>query len=389
MTVTEVREEIVTDPTELGIVPERLDALLTRIRREIDAGALPSCQLAVAKDGRLVAFTTLGDATNDTRYVIYSATKPIISMAALLLVQDGSLDLNTKVADLIPEFSTNGKDVVTVEQVMLHLGGFPTAPMGPPVWFERELRLKKFESWRLNFEPGTRYVYHSTSAHWVLAELIERLSGLDHRRFVAERVAAPLGLEGLKVGLDPEEQQTSAEQILCGEEATEDELEAAIGIRRMPRTEVTDDALMNFNDTRSRALGVPGGGGVMTAATLALFYQHLLHDPNRVWDPEVLDDAKTNVRNRVPDFMGNPATRTLVFITAGDDGRSHARGMGRTVSPGTFGHNGAAGQLAWADPETGISLAYLTNGIERHYLKLHRRGTAISSLAGDLLRQMP
>src|SRR6476646_8183772 len=111
---------------------------------------------------------------------------------------------------------------------------------------------------------------------------------------------------------------------------------------------------MSFNQPEVRAVGVPGGGGVTTAADLALFYQALLDDPVGIWKPEVLRDVTTNVRNRLPDFRGTPANRSLGLILAGDDGKSAARGMGHTVSGGAFGHNGAGGQIAWADPATGI-----------------------------------
>jgi CubicO group peptidase (beta-lactamase class C family) len=70
------------------------------------------------------------------------------------------------------------------------------------------------------------------------------------------------------------------------------------------------------------------------------------------------------------------------LILAGDDGKSNLRGLGRTVSAGAFGHNGAGGQLAWADPATGLSLGYTTNGYDRHQLREPRRGTSISSIAG-------
>src|SRR5687767_8802741 len=182
-TVDKVSYEVVTDPRDVGVVPERLEALLTRIHREIDSGFLPSCQLALAKDGKLVAFTTLGDATNDTRYVIYSSTKPWVSMALLLLVQEGKVDVSAPVIEYVPEFGTNEKDGITVEQVMLHLGGFPAAPMGPSSWKTHESRLERLAQWRLNYEPGTRYIYHPTSAHWVQAAIIEAVSGEPYRTF--------------------------------------------------------------------------------------------------------------------------------------------------------------------------------------------------------------
>ena len=159
MTITAV-----VDPESLGIDAGRLDELRTRVRREIDGGLLPSCQFALARDGRLAAFETVGGADPDTRYVIFSATKAFVASAAWLLIGEGSLDIDRRVADYIPEFATNDKDVVTVEQVMLHTSGFPRAPLGAPAWADRDRRLEAFARWRLNWEPGTAHEYHPTSA---------------------------------------------------------------------------------------------------------------------------------------------------------------------------------------------------------------------------------
>ncbi|MGH2759050.1 MAG: serine hydrolase, partial [Actinomycetota bacterium] len=74
---------------DVGVSSERLDDLLTRAQREIDEGLLPSCQIALAKDGQLVAFETYGDATNDTRYVIFSATKPFVASTVWHLLAEG------------------------------------------------------------------------------------------------------------------------------------------------------------------------------------------------------------------------------------------------------------------------------------------------------------
>jgi CubicO group peptidase (beta-lactamase class C family) len=151
----------------------------------------------------------------------------------------------------------------------------------------------------------------------------------------------------------------------------------------MPVTEVTDAALISFNDPATRAVGVPGGGGITTASDLALYYQGLLHNTRDVWKPDVLADATSHVRNNLVDaLLGVAANRSLGLVLAGDDGLSQFRGMGKTVSPGTFGHNGAGGQVAWADPATGLSFAYLTNGLDAHIIRQGRRGTALASLAG-------
>jgi CubicO group peptidase (beta-lactamase class C family) len=372
----------IVDPESVGIDGGRLDELRSRVRREIDGGLLPSCQFALARDGRLAAFETVGDAGPSTRYVIFSATKAFVASAAWLLIGEGSLDIHRRVAEYIPEFGSNGKDVVTVEQVMLHTSGFPRAPLGPPAWADRDRRLEAFARWRLNWEPGTAHEYHPTSAHWVLAELIERISGRDYRDFIHERVTGALGLPRV-VGIPLVDQDDIAELALRGEPASPDELEAIFGVPELPVTEVTDEALLSFNRPDVRAVGVPGGGGVASAATVALYYQALLHNPDGLWDPDVLADATGQVRNTFPDVLalGAPANRALGVVIAGDDGNANRRGFGHTQSPRTFGHNGAGGQIAWADPDNGLSFCYLTNGRDVNPIREGRRSIGVSSRA--------
>jgi len=360
--------------------------LLARAQRDIDEGHIPSCQLAFGAEGRVVFEATLGAAPAESRYVIFSATKPVVAGAVWLLMGEGALDVGRTVAHYIPEFATNGKDAITVEQVLLHTSGFPRAPFRALDWDDRERRLERFRAWRCNWEPGTRFEYHPTSAHWVLAEVIERVAGLDFRAFLRARILEPLGLERLRVGVPAPEQGDVNDLVATGAPASPDELEAALGIRELPLTEVTTDALLSFNDPELRAVGVPGGGGISNAGDLARYYQALLHDPQGLWKPDVLADVTATVRNRMPDYMGTPANRTRGLVVAGDDGRSHLRGMGRTVSPAAFGHNGAGGQIAWADPATGCSFVYLTNGIDRHELRQWRRTSAVASRAGACAR---
>jgi CubicO group peptidase (beta-lactamase class C family) len=362
---------------------DAMDALVARAHREIDDGLLPSCQLALAHRGEVVLEVALGDATLDTRYVIFSCTKALVASAIWLLIGDDRLDPAVRVMEIIPEFGSNGKDVVTIEQLLLHTSGFPRAPLGPPDWYTREGRLARFARWRLNFEPGTKFEYHPTAAHWVLAEIIERIAGADYRDFIRTRILEPIGLERLVLGCPPDQQGDIAPLSGVGVAATPDELEAALGVREIPLTEVTEEVLLGFNTPENLALGVPGGGAVSTAADLALFYQALLHDPGAVWAPEVRLDAINEVRNRFPDERGVPANRTLGLVVAGDDGKSAWRGMGYTVSPTTFGHNGAGGQIAWADPATGLSFVYLTNGLDRNLLREARRTSGIASRAAD------
>lgn len=185
------------------------------------------------------------------------------------------------------------------------------------------------------------------------------------------------------LGIAPADQKWIAVLEMRGDPASVDELEKVLGIRELPVTEVTDEALMGFNHPDAREVGVPGGGGVMRASDLARYYQALLHNPGELWEPGLLADVTGRVRNSLPDrLMGTTANRTLGLVQAGADGQAAMRGMGHTVSARAFGHNGAAGQIAFADPETGLSFGYCTNGIDANVIRQWRRGSAIASRAG-------
>jgi CubicO group peptidase (beta-lactamase class C family) len=376
-----------TGRNTMSIDPAAVRTLTERARREVDEGLLPSCQLALGYQGEVVIFETFGDATPTTRYAMFSATKPFVASLVWQLLGEGKLALDQRVVDVFPEFAGDGPDreakaAITVEQVLLHTSGFPHAPLGPKQWHDRTTRREAMAAWRLNWPPGTRYEYHPTSAHWVLAELIDLVTGSDYRDELERRVTGPMGL-GRVLGLTPDQQGDIAVLEPVGEEATRDEVQAAFGVPELLMGEVTLELELRFNEPITREVGVPGGGGYLRADQLALFYQGLLHDPAGLWPPELLADATGHVRNSLPDpLMRTPANRSLGLILAGDDNRSHIRGLGRTLSPGAFGHPGAGGQLAWADPATGLSFAYLTNGLDQHAVREPRRGTALSSLAG-------
>ena len=380
-------------PEQVGIDSQKLNELFARAEKEVRDGLLPSVQIAVARHGKIAGMRTFGrvthegraaDASNETLYVVFSSTKGITSAAAWLLMQEGKLHADERVADVIPEFGTNGKDVIRVEQLFTHTAGFPLAPLPAADFNDRSKRLERFARWRLNWEPGSRFEYHPTSSMWVIAELIERRAGMDFREFIRTRIADALGLPDLYVGLPRAQHGRVADIVYVGQAPTPEELRR-LGFPVIPEGEVTEAALMGFNQPAAREAGVPGGGGTMTAADLALFYQALLAagrgDDDRVWRADTIRMAQeVRTGDLVDPVFNKRANRGLGVVIAGDQDRVY-RGFGRTGSEAMFGHNGAGGQIAWADPETGISLGYCTNGFDRHPVRQARRSVAISSLA--------
>ena len=314
--------------------------LCRRAEKDVVKGRIPACQLAVAKDGEVLAFETFGEATNDTRFCIFSAIKPVVASAGWQLIGAGEVDISSPIAAYVPELAQ--LEGVTVEHVMLHTSGFPNAPMAAVEGGDAARRRARFSTWRLEWEPGSRFAYHGGSAHWVLVDIVDRVTGGDYRDVLEERVCRPLGLPRM-LGVEP------------GDVA--------------PLTWTADGApdwLHAYDTPEVLAAGHPGGGGVATAATVARWYQALLHNPGGLWDDAILDDVKTNVRCNFPDdLMGVPVNRTLGLVVAGEDGKHIQRQgcFGQHCSPSTFGHAGAHGQVAWADPRSGLSFAYLSNGL--------------------------
>jgi len=388
---------IAENPRQVGLDPAKVEELFKRAEREVIEGLLPSCQLAIARNGRIGAMRSFGRAvqggkdqpvTNDTLYCVFSCTKAVIAAAIWILMGEGRLAIDERAAAIVPEFGSNGKDAITVEQLLLHTGGFPFATYGQPDWLDHNKLLARFGAWKLQFPVGQRFVYHATSAHWVLGEIIRRRSGLDFRDFVRERIAGPLGLPELGLGRAAKDHSRIADLVCVGDALTAEDY-AKMGFPPPPETEVTEDALLGFNSPVVRESGVPGGGGIMTAAELALFYQGLLHNPPvangaPIWKADVLKGA---LRVRSGDYFDPifkyKCNRALGVIIAGDDGFANYRGFGRTTSPQAFGHGGAGGQLAWGDPATGISIGYCTNGFDRNDIRQGRRGVALSSLAAS------
>ena len=386
---------LASSPESVGVDSAALEALFTRAEKEVLSGTLPSIQIAIARRGKIAGMRTYGratfsgeekDAANDSLYCIFSCTKAITSAAAWLLIQEGKLSTDELVSDIVPEFGSHGKDVIKVEQLFTHTAGFPTAPFKPTDFLDPERRLEYFSRWRLNFEPGSRFVYHPSSSMYVIAELIERRSGISYGEFVRRRIADPLGLPDLFVGLPDSENVRVADIEHRGDALTEADYRE-MGMETPPVTEVTEDAVQRFNRPEVRRAGIPGGGGITNAATLALFYQALLTgqtpEGETLWKPETMAMARSIRSGDLTDMvLGKKANRALGLIIAGDSDRTF-RGFGHTNSDEAFGHGGAGGQIGWSDPASGISLGYCTNGFDRHAIREARRTIGISSRAAS------
>lgn len=333
----------------VGVDPERLDLFLRRVRLEVEHGPLPSAQVAVARNGRLVAFETYGDATNDDRYILQSVGRTIVGAAVWKLLGEGVLTLDERVGDIIPEFATNGKEVVTIEQVLTHTAGFPFAPLGYPKMLDRSRRLEAMGKWRLDWEPGSRFQYHLTAAAWVIAELVERRTGISFDEYLRSEIVEPLGL-GIILPLPADQ----FDRVLAAPVATD---------RTSDDQEVDPWGPWYLNNPEVLAGGEPSHSIVAGAADVALFFQALRH--SGLWADGIVDEATRPHRSeaawgeRLYGGSDEITNMGLFCVVKGEFGNTF---MPRTGSERTFGNGGAPFQLAFMDPDAGTSFAFLTNG---------------------------
>ncbi|MFE0736078.1 serine hydrolase domain-containing protein [Streptomyces sp. NPDC058855] len=313
-----------------------------------------------------------GPWTASTAQVVRSATKGVSAAVPLLLHQRGLLDLDAPVATYWPEFKAEGKDRVTVRQLLAHRAGLPV--------LDRTLTLAEaadlptataaVAAQAPAWEPGTAHGYHPHTFSWLLGGLVHRVTGRTAGRWVADEIAGPLGLD-LWIGLP--EGETHRVGRLGRVEETEPAGRGALKLR--PKRSVTaayeDPASLtrrafdviaprpDENDPAYRAAELPGSSGVATARALSRFYAATLGpvDGVRLFAPATLTLARTEESAGID--------RTLLVGTRFGLGHMLHGPASPLLGPTSFGHPGRGGSLGFADAESGVAFGYVTNGMRR------------------------
>jgi CubicO group peptidase (beta-lactamase class C family) len=187
-----------------GSCADRFAGVREALAQHLDADEL-GASLAVDLDGETVVDVWGGHRdeartqpwTSDTIVNVWSTTKCVLSLAALMLVDEGELDLDAPVGDYWPEFSAKGKKEVLVLQIMAHTSGVPAweQPFSIRDMYDWESACERLALQRPWWEPGTASGYHAANQGHLVGELIRRITGTTFQTFVADRIAGPLGAD--------------------------------------------------------------------------------------------------------------------------------------------------------------------------------------------------
>lgn len=299
---------------------------------------------------------------SDTVVVVFSCTKGVTAVAANLAIERGLIDPDALVADLWPEFATAGKEATTVRQVLSHQAGLPLV--------EADLTLDQALAWQPVVDalaaqaplwpPGTKHGYHMRTYGWLVGELLRRATGRSPGTFLRDEVTGPLGCS-IWVGL-PEAEDHRAATLVPPPFSVRDALAPFGDDLLLARVVANPSGHFDYdemwNQRRLRACELPSSNGVADARGLARLYASCLGDGvdgRRTLRPETVA-AATEVQASGPDEV-------IMVDTAYGLGFMLGTTMGAANPPTAFGHAGAGGSLALADPATGLALGYVMNDL--------------------------
>jgi CubicO group peptidase (beta-lactamase class C family) len=350
-------------PADVGMSAARLEAIDRVVQRGIAEGGYPGAAVVVGRKGAAVVqkgYGTLGwtagsprVSASSTIYDLASLTKVVATTTgAMVLYDQGKLELDAPVRRYVPSFAGGLKDQVTVRQLLTHRSGLPP---GRDIWriaHSPEQARRAVIASSLVCKPGACYAYSDLGAD-LLGFVVEAAAGERLDAFLDRHVFEPLGMQDthfkpnamLRARIAPTEVAPPRGYPLRGE--VHDENAYALG-------------------------GVAGHAGLFsTASDLAVFAQMMLNGG-------VYDSVRIVSEATVKTFTTRAAgTRALGWDTA-----EGGVGAGQYLSNSAFGHTGYTGTSIWIDPEREMFVLLLTNRV--HAAKARRPAKVISDVRADL-----
>ena len=362
--------------TEAAPLEGHCDPRFERVR-EVFAERLPKKEIGAA-----IAFTLDGEPVvdlwggffdkahtkpwaRDTIVNTYSTTKGMTARCAHRLVERGLLDLDAPVAEYWPEFAQKGKAKIPVRWLLSHQAGLPAVreTLPPETLYDWDAYVTRLADERPWWPPGTRHGYHAQTYGFLLGEVLRRSTGRGVREWFRSEVAAPLDID-FSIGVSNPDLARCAD-VMPARMRPEDFRELPAATREMMR-DFNDPSTPTGAAFQSPAMGagyrnsrefrlaeIPASNGHGTARAAAAMYDGL----GRLLSPEVMTQA-TTTHSRGPDEVLKSRTHFGLGFMLYDE----ATPIG--VKPGSFGHAGAGGSMAFHDPVARVSFCFAMNRME-------------------------
>ena len=337
-------------PSDVGMSASQLERAAGLVQSEVESGRMGAAAILVARHGRVVlrrGFGRLSPAPDapavgpDSVFLLASITKPVTACSLMLLVERGLVSLSDPVVHYLPDFSGGERDKVQVRDLLRHASGLPD--MLPENIELRRAHAPLSEFVRhtcttpLLFSQGSAFRYQSMGI-LLAAQIVEQLSGERLRDFEKKEIFDPLGMKDSSLGLGG---RRISDLVNCA---------------TRPDADPADNERFGPNSLYWRDMGCPWGGMHSSTSDLAVLLEAFLdgglHAGKRVFSVATVKamTSHQNAELKAPWGLGWALGRSRAWNAFGD-----------LVSGGAFGHAGATGTMAWADPETQVLCVILTN----------------------------
>ena len=352
-------------PESVGMRSDRLQQIDRIVKQGLVRKNMPGAVVLVARKGKIVFHKAYGNRqvrpttermTVDTVFDLASLTKPIATATSVMkLLEQGEIGLHDRVAKFVPEFACNGKEEITVYQLLTHQGGLiPDNALkdyvdGPEKAFER------INALNTHVEPGSKFVYTDVG-FIVLARIVEKVSGMNVHEYSQKHIFSPLGM--------------SDTGYLPG-----DDLKARCATTQNRMDDSNNRIWLKgeVHDPRAHELGgIAGHAGLFsTASDLAVYGQMMIgggqYQGVRILKPET-------VSKMTESYPVSSGFRGLGW----DKQTGFSSNRGDLLSQSAFGHGGFTGTVLWIDPQNELVFIFLSN-------RVHPDGKgSVNALAGRI-----
>jgi uncharacterized protein YbbC (DUF1343 family)/CubicO group peptidase (beta-lactamase class C family) len=330
---------------DLSTYQERLAPVDAIVKRAIEEGNTPGAVVLIGHQGKVIyrkAFgyrslePTVEPMTVDTVFDMASLTKVMATTGSIMhMVQLGEIKLNDPVARYIPEFGQNGKQEVTIRELLTHYSGLRPDLALKPEWMGRAEAFRLANAEKLVNPPGSTFVYSDIN-FIVLGELVQKVTGMTLNRYAESFIFEPLGMSNSRF-LPP---QSWFLRIA----PTQKDERSGLMLRGL------------VHDPTARQMGgVAGHAGLFsTADDTAKFAQAILNGGAPVWSRLIVEKMTTPQQ---------PPNLTVVRGLGWDIDSPFSSNRGELLPVGSFGHTGFTGTSLWIDPTTDTYIVLLTNAV--------------------------